>query len=290
MNYLVSAENTPYYHWQIELLIESFKYHSCEKELLVCLSGEKAQGHPMYTRNILNHENIKIKENIGEKRGLPKLNILYDLYWSTERNWINQPFIQIPASSALYQPPQLEFSGKYPEIIYSPTSFFTFEEAEENINNFWEIAGKPKDYYQKYWIPLGNFIAFNQIPKELFLKSIITAEKLALNQILNNQKIWKKTAKLALACTISEQKDFIYLSRKENLSVNMLDFKKAPFIDYQHGMPPIFNKKLFQFKPPEFFSFGEPLSILKENPSTPTAQFLSNLAKNLLDQFSLVQK
>jgi hypothetical protein len=278
MNYIVSAENTPYYHWQLELLIESFKQHNLQDDLLVCLSGEKIAVHPMYTRNTTNHKRIKIKENIGKKRGYSHLNTLYDLYWAVSQNWINQPFIQIPASSVLYHLPKIEFSTKYPEIIYSPTAFFRFENAEENVGPFWEILGKPKEYYQEYWIPLGNFIVWNQIPKELFLKSIIIAEKLALFQILSNKPIWDQTAKLAIASIISEEKEFICLKRDENLSINMLDFKNAPFIDYEHGMPPVFNKKLFKFDPPKYISLGEPFTALKENPSTPPAYFMSELA------------
>ena len=38
MNYFVNSENHPYYHWQLELLIESFKYNKCEESLLITVA------------------------------------------------------------------------------------------------------------------------------------------------------------------------------------------------------------------------------------------------------------
>lgn len=290
MNYLVSAENIPYYHWQLELLIQSFKFHKLENNLLVCLSGSQSNGQPVYTKNILSHKNKKVKDNIGIKRGYPHLNILYDLYLATSNNWIAQPFAWMTASSVLYEPLELNFSNKHPEIFFSQSSFFRFENAEYHLGSFWEILKQPKESYQNFWVPLGNIIVFNKIPKEFFAQTIYVAEKLCLYQILNNRPIWDQTYKCALACVIANFKENIYLEGKDSLAIHMLDHKKAPFVDYEHGMPPVFHKKLFKFNPPDYLAFGEPFQSLIDNPSTPAAHFLSELAITSLQEKPYMQK
>lgn len=284
MEYLVSTENTPYYRWQLELLIESFKHHNQEENLLVCLSGESDSNaaNNLFWRNISNHKRIKAHENIGEIRGHKGVNALYDLHFAVQKQWISQPFVYIPTDVVLKNKLNVDLSTDYPEIVFFPSPFFTFELAEEKAGPFWEITNKKKDDYEKKWIPLGPIMIFNKIPELLFERAIVLAEKLALQQLLRKQPIWEHTATLAWSMNLSDFSDNFLLRSNYYLKMTMLDIGNSPFIHYEHGLPPVFNKTMFKYKSPEFLSFGDPFQILAENSPTENAHFMSELAKKIL--------
>jgi len=282
MEYLVSAENTPYQQWQLELLIESFKYHNCEKDLLVCLAESDTPIHSLFWRNIASHERIQAHENIGKVRGYKELNALYDLSWAVQNKWITQPFTYIPTDVVLKNKLNIPLQSEFSEIVFSPSPFFTLESAEEAVGPFWEVTNKKKADYETSWVPLGPIMIFNKIPEELFERAIVLAEKLALNQLLRKQPIWEHTTTLAWAMNLSDFVGQIMLRGDYTLTMTMLDSSNSPFVHYKHGLPPVFNKTMFQYTAPDFVSFGDPFEILAENFSTESAHFISELAKRSL--------
>ena len=283
MEYLVSAENTPYHQWQLELLIESFKHNKCEDDLLVCLSESDAPIHNLYWRNIPNHRRLKGHENIGKIRGHTELNFLYDICWAIQDKLITQPFVYIPTDVVLKEKINLNMQSEIAEIVFAPSPFFTLELAEESVGPFWEAANRTKSDYETKWVPLGPIIIFNKIPYEFFQRTIVIAEKLALQQLLRKQPIWEHTAKLALSMNISEYIEYMILRGDYTLTMTMLDSSNSPFIHYEHGMPPVFNKTMFQYAVPDLVSFGDPFEILAVNAPTESSYFMSELAKKNLE-------
>ena len=47
---------------------------------------------------------------------------------------------------------------------------------------------------------------------------------------------------------------------------------------------PIFSKNMFGFKPPEYFSFGNPFKVLSEYSPTMAFMRMSNVAKSYLEK------
>jgi len=282
MDYLVSAENTPYQQWQLELLIESFKYHNCEKDLLVCLAESDAPTHPLFWRNIATHQRIQGHENIGKIRGYKGLNALYDLAWAVHSKWITQPFAYIPTDVVLKNKLDIQLQSEFSEVVFSPSPFFTLESAEEAVGPFWEVTNKNRADYETAWIPLGPIMVFNKIPEDFFDRAIVLAEKLALQQLLNKQPIWEHTATLAWAMNLSDFVGQLLLRGDYTLTMTMLDSSNSPFVHYEHGLPPVFNKTMFQYAAPDFVSFGDPFEVLAENSPTESAHFISELAKRSL--------
>lgn len=280
MEYIVSAEKSPFHQWQLELLIESFKVNNCQDDLLVCLSETELPIHPAFWRNISKHPRVFAHENIGSSRGYKGLNFVYDVLWAIKNKLIKQPFCHVPTDMVLKTIPNFKFIEKNPEIVFSPSPFFTFELAETNVESFWEVTNKTKEYYETNWMPLGPIVAYNNIPDIVFERSFILAERLVLKQILNNKPIWKDTVKLALAINLSDFIGKIRFRGNFDLVMNMLQVGNAPFIHYEHGMPPTFNKSMFLYNPPNFASFGDPLVVLSQNSPTENAHFLSKLAQN----------
>lgn len=284
MDYLVSAENIPCQQWQLELLIESFKYNNCEKDLLLCLAESDVDlpTYPFFCRNILAHQRIQCHENIGKVRGYKGLNALYDLSRAVQNKWITQPFVYIPTDVVLKNKLNIKLQSEFSEVIFLPSPFFTLESAEEAVGPFWEVTNKTKADYEAAWIPLGPIMVFNKIPEALFDRAIVLAEKLALQQLLRKQPIWKHTDTLAWAMNLSDYVGQLLLRGDYTLTMTMLDSSNSPFIHYEHGLPPVFNKTMFQYAAPDFVSFGDPFEILAENSPTESSHFISELAKRSL--------
>lgn len=282
MEYFVSVENTPYYHWQLELLIESFKKNNCENELLIALAKADSPLQAAFCRNLLNHERIYGHENVGNLRGFSPLNQLYSLVWSVQFGKLNQPFAWIQPDMVLKHRLSLDL-GNYPEVIFAPDPFFTFEEAASNVGPFWDWANTTKAEIETRWVPIGPLMIFNNIPVTVFERAVTLCEALALRQLDTNNKIWEHTHRLAWAINLSDYLGQLSLRGDYNFTSTMLDGGDSPFIDYSHGMPPVFNKVMFQYKPPVYSSLGDPFKILAENSPTPNSFFISELAKANLD-------
>lgn len=283
MEYFVNIENTPFYHWQLELLIESFKVNNCQDKLLLSVAEANVPTQSDFTRNIKEHERTIFQENIGDIRGYKSLNCFYSLLWALKNDKLKQPFALIPAHVVLKTPLNLDFNKEgVAETFFLPDPFITIDKAEENVGNFWSWMQKTKEEYAEKWVTAGEILIFNNMPVELFERAIVIAEKLALFQIVNNKKIWEYTDRLAWAITLSNYSDKIILKGDYHFTSNMLEEGRTPFIDYEHGMPPVFNKRMFVYAPPNYVSFGDPFRILAENAPTPNSHFLSQLARNNL--------
>lgn len=282
MEYFVSAENTPYYHWQLELLIESFKYHKYENQLLVGLASVNAPANKAFCRNLYTHKKVFAHRNIGEARGYSGLNRTYSLSWAVEFKILSQPFAYIASDVVLRHPLNFPLVGTVPEIVFDPDPFFTVATIKEEVGPFWEWFDKPKSYYETKWIPLGPIMVFNQIPPTLFQRTCFLAELIALQQLLAGKPIWKHTDKLAWVVNLADYVGQIQLRGDYTLASNMLGGDDAPFINYEHGLPPVFNKTMFQYMPPNYVSFGDPFEVLSAHAPSPAAHFISQLAQSSL--------
>ena len=284
MEYFVSTENSPYNNWQLELLIESFKHHNCEKDLLAIVAEEKNEFKPYPYYNIENHKKLYVRSNIGKEHGYEPLNALYGIIWAIENNQIQQPFIHIPIDVILSNPKyDYNFESNYSEIVFKPNPFLTIEEVEKNVGPIWSCLINSKEYYEENWVPVGPIMAFNNCQKEVFYRTISLIQILAVEQIVHKNKIWKHTDKLAWAINLADLNEKIVLKEDYSLSTSLLSFDtKTAFIDFEYGIPPIFNKKMFQYLPPEYISFGNPYEVLKDAGSTPNAYLLSELANKIL--------
>lgn len=282
MEYFVNCENTPYYHWQLELLIESFKRHGLEKQLLVGLAEATAPINKHFCRNLYSHERLFAHQNIGSIRGYKGLNRTYSLYWAVNSKAISQPVCYMASDVVLRRPLDISFQGNVPGIVFDPDPFFTIDEAEKTVGPFWEWRGRPKSDYDLRWVPVGPIMIFNQIPAMIFQRVSTIAESLALQQLLAGKEIWEHTDKLAWAINLADYVGHIQIRGDYTLAMNMLGGGDSPFIFYEHGLPPVFNKTMFQYSPPNYVSFGDPFEVLAANSPTPASHFISQLAQTSL--------
>lgn len=281
MEYLVSAESHPYYHWQIELLVQSFKKIHQEKNLLVVLTESDAPQSVEFNKLIESLPRIQGFENLGKIRGHEPLNNLYCLQWAVQAGLVKQPFAWLLEPDFILRHPLDPKFNEYAECFFYPDIFFSFNEAAK-IGPFWKWLGKEKSDYQSRWMPVGNLMIFSKLPIDIFAIISNRAELLATHQLLENKPISNKTIYLALATVLSDFSDNIFCKGDYTLSSGIMESTDSYFISYEQGMLPNFHKSMFTYAPPNYVSFGNPIQILSENFPSPNAYYVSCVAKDYL--------
>lgn len=281
MEYFVNSEQKAYDDWQLELLIESFKHHEID-EFLTIAGANVNQDRYDKLYNLIAHKNYFPYQSIGQKRGFTKLDELYSLAWCIQNQKLGQricliqPSVVIKNKSYTLNIPDKETFA----VAIDP--FFTFDHAEKMAGNFWENQNNSKDFYKNNWLPVGNVIFLNKISYEFVSRTIILAENLIVNQIINKIPVWEDTIKLAWALNTIDHIGRINIFASYEYTSSMSDASNAPFIDYHAGLPPTFNKSMFTFKPPINIAFGDPIEVLANCRSSPNAAYMAEIANSLL--------
>jgi hypothetical protein len=281
MDYFVNIEHTPYYQWQIELLIESFKQHKLEENLAVGLSFTSLAPKIEFCRNLFSHPRTLGSNNMGEVRGYDRLAGLYSIANLLRGEAVKQPFVMLEPDSVLNRPVTIPRKD-VPHIVFQVDPFFTKELAEENIPSL----GK---HLSGDWVALGNTVYFDHLPVEFFDRTIYLTEMLAYEQVMAGKEIWRHTDRVALSIGISELVGRAALEGQYTFDMSLSDHQvNNNFINYGgRGAFPYFSKSLFAYSPPTMLSLGgDPLDALAKLPTqlgTTSAQYVAGLAKICLD-------
>jgi len=281
MDYFVNIEHAPFYQWQAELLIESFKHHELDESLVVGLSLTNVEPRLEFCRNLYTHPRTSGLTNMGEVRGFDRLANLYSMANLLQTGNLKQPFLLIEPDSVLYSPVKMPVRD-IPQIIFQVDPFFTKELVEENIPNY------NKHKSTEDWVPLGNVMFFDKLPQEFFNRVIFLTEMLAFEQAKAGKEIWKRTDRAAWAIAITELVGRSVIEGKYTLEMSLADHEfQHNFVNYGRSPTPQFNKHLFQYAPPTCLSLGgDPLEVLAglyEHLGTTSTQYVSGLARMCLD-------
>jgi hypothetical protein len=282
MEYFVSVDRKAYHDWQIELLLESFKNNFIFDKIFVGINRTLCNRYPhMENANI--HTNTYLYDDVGRKKGFAPLNEIYQLLWLLNAKKIKNTFAVIKPHMILKRTiediiPIIESRV----FLYSSDPFFTFDAALTNCGDFYKELKNTKELYQEKWFNLGNVFIINGIPDWFVQKVARTAEELITIQIINNKTIWSETVKLAWVVSLIDASEDIEVYECSELSSIMNDGRNTMFIDYEHGVPPDFNKSMFTFPPPKYISFGDPIEVISKCISTPKAHTMAKVAQKIL--------
>jgi hypothetical protein len=286
MDYIVSAEDTPYYHWQLELLIESFKRHGLQDRLLIALaSGDATRSPDLSQKNLANHPRLFTFDNIGRKRGYPYLNKPYAVATAVRQDKIKQPFAVIDPDMVLFVPLRPE---KEP-LAFQVNPFFNVELVRQHVpdiqDHLTRISGKPD-----HWFPVGSVYNFNGIPSEIFNRVVSWAELLAFDsskaQVEAKKPIvyWRYLERVGWALAFLDYLGKVPYRATHTYEMALLDHNiQHNFIHYTNGQPPVFSKHLFKFEPPVFLTgAASPFeALLSESPTT-TSVYMQQIVKSYL--------
>jgi len=278
MNYFVCADNSPYFQWQLDLLLESFKLHGTDDLLLVALVPSSQAPQPLFCTNLRKHPRIMAAGDIGRLRGYERLTPIYAISSALKAGHLRQPFMIVRPDCVMFDPPSVK-SEKVAKIVVQGDPLFTLDSVRENIPNLHEYFGG------KEWPTVGNIMYFDKIPPEFFSRVSFLTELLAYEQLKNGKNIWPDTDRAAWAVVISEMITQTHVQIVYTWEMPLVaSGAKHNFISYEKGVPAHFSKPMFMFNP---ISFGDPYEILKSLPTkyhTEAIEYISRLSKKCLEK------
>lgn len=286
MEYFVSAEDTTYHHWQLELLIESFKLHGILDKLVIGVASNDEEKLVDYTHNIKTCKRMFLHENIGRKRGYLPLNRPYSLYAAISQGLIQQPLTLIDPDMILVSaiPDQPE------NVSFQLKPLFTSSYCEQNhcqvrkhIKELLKLRKIEEDNTIDYWIPLGSLMTFRDVPPEFFSRVVEWTEILEYERKKKCSGDWWHTERAAWTMTLLEYHGHLTYKGRHDYEMTLLDSNQAHhFIHYEHGLPPIFSKHQFRYRPPQCFTMGNLFDVLLENNPTTTTNYMQAIVRSYL--------
>lgn len=251
MNYYVSIENTYYHHWQVELLIESFKYHNLQNKLFIGVSEGDGLFDKDYLKNIQSHPQILLHENYGEEIGRKDVNPYCSLFSALQSGFVTLPVTLLHVDMVLAKP----LNSFQEDIVFSVDDSFDYLQVE--VAKYADISN---------WLPVGGVLVFNKDPIPLLetiiarsqqVKDIRTAVLLGLYEHINNYSITG-------------------MPIETNLLHNEVE---SNFIHYNKGVPPDFSKRHYNVGSILGNPKG-PFPALSEMNSTTNLRYINKIISN----------
>lgn len=283
MEYFVSAGNKAYYHWQLELLIQSFKKYGIEDKLVIAISSSEDVLHKDFCSNLKTHKRIfeyDCDGSFGPERGL------VGLHEVLKTGELSQPFTFLRSDTILMHPigeTSIEEDADNYEVQFSHNPSMNFKHFKEH-----GVAGG--------WIELGNVLCLNNIELSFFERLYhrmvdITSnkEKYFKDPYLpyKNKKVWEAFAeKVCWIITIVENAKNLRLKGINDLEISLYDNHAASFlVDYSDGLPPFFIKNTYKYEDDYYCTdFGTPFEALSDRFDTTTTSYVSNIVRNYLKE------
>jgi len=274
MNYFVSIENTNYFRWQIELLIESFKMLDLQDNLIIAVAANDEPALKDYSRNFISHQSKFVHNNIGAERNCLNLNKIYAITSAIQNNLLKMPFMLIHPDMMIMKP---YYHNHEENLIFDQNNMFETENVIAIKNKLFSQLAEGQQ--PPAWVSLGNCMSFNNIEKEFFLDVAQNMEYLHKTHPESKGKIENAAWMIALYkhhSKIKLRRDFL----ESPLFSNDIN---SCFLHYKHGLPPKFNKRFFPMKPPRYESYGgSPYEVLLNNNPTKLTAFAQKVVNSYL--------
>jgi hypothetical protein len=281
MEFFVGIENKTYYHWQIELLLESFIQNNLQDKLLIASVTSENQINKKYTRNLENHKRIYQISKINYDIIYPKFAILKALGNSLNYKLISQPCTYLESSSVILKPDEIKIANES-NIVVVKDPIYEKIFFDIVISDWFKFEDKNKTSFNEFFPAIGCAIILNKIPKSFFIRLVSVCKMLIEYQLLKSNYVHALTDKLAWAITISEYTNKLKVQEKE-LAAFLHTNEENVFLDYHHGIPPFFHKSMYKFDPPRYFSFGDPYQTLMNCQMSMNTKTLAALAEKSLE-------
>jgi len=239
MQYFVSIENTTYFYWQIDLLIESFKMCGQEDNLVIAIAENDGPKSPNYGKNLLQHKHRFMHNNLGKNRNYLPLNKFYGLTLALSNKVIKSPFAVIHPDMVLQKP--LEEPDVNILFQNNPNTIPLVEKIKPQLE---EMAEKNKFDLKRLppSIPLGATMVFKNVAPDFFNR-VMARTNWFISK--NPQADWD-LATAAWLLTIYEHLTS-YKTKAISLECRLIDNDfPANLIHYRSGLPPVFSKKYYK--------------------------------------------
>jgi hypothetical protein len=288
MQYFISAENTSYFYWQLEILIESFLMQGLEKDLVIGIAENDSQKLKGYSSNLVKYCNKFEHSNEGRSLDYLPINRVSALRYALAYGILKFPFVLIHADMILRKPIELEESDN------------NFGTAGIILNNYEEINDSEKILIKKTIRPELekeaedrnlNVESFPEIPSfsapMIFNKSFeyiwdpfFTKLQINMLSLLKKNGSNFPCERAAWEQTLMESFQHCTLRGRFMSGPLMLEDDNFNFIHYKSGIPPVFNKKFFKFESGTYYGEQGPYETILEHNPTVNTNFLHQVIRS----------
>lgn len=290
MQYFVSVENTSYFYWQLELLIESFNMLGMGDRLVVAMADNDSQKVGGFSSNIVRHSNKFVHPNEGRERGYLPLNRVGAIRYALAYGALEFPFALIHADMVMRSPIG-EPSGDFPCVTlnnfddYPPSEEdIVKSEIKEDLDRLAEERGVDRG-----GVPTVPFFS----PPVLFNKSFESISEVFFSRLQNNiVSILERRGpsfpceKAAWELTLTESFQHCSVSGSFMSAPLMFDSNSPSLIHYRSGIPPVFHKKFYRYEDGVYLAGQGPYETILENNPTLGTDFLQTVVRSYADSRS----
>lgn len=234
MKFITIVENVPFYQWQIELLIQSFKKYNLQDDLYVFLIGEN---NKMFSKNIDQLKNLYYMKENSKRFGFNYFDFYESILYFKQNN------------------PDEDFCIIDPDCILNKNDFSFFK--DKNI--FYQAEIIKKDYIEKALLALiferiqqicSVFYFSKDTSIDFFIKSLYATEEFIIeilktneiNVVATDYNIFKYGL---LLIAILERKNI--LTSFDLVNFPQTNSSDSIFLSYKHNIMPFFKKNDFKF-------------------------------------------
>lgn len=275
MQYFVSTENTSYFYWQLELLIESFAMHGLQDDLVIAMAENDSQKVGGFSSHIVGHANKFIHPNEGRHTGYLPLNRVGSIRYALAYGLLRFPFVLIHSDMVMRRPLE-DPAGDQPSIILN--NFEDFPISEEDVVKK-EIASDLESLAEERGVTVDELpkVPFLS-PPIIFNESFASVAEVFFARLQNNMmKIADRRGpsfpceKAAWELTLTESFQHCSVAGKFLASPLLFDSEDSNFIHYRTGIPPVFHKKFYRYEEGVYLVGQGPYdTLLEHNPSLGT--------------------
>lgn len=286
MQYFVSVENTSYFYWQLELLIESFAMQGLQDSLVVAVAENDSQKVGGFSANIVRHRNKFVHPNDGRRLGYLPINRVAAIQYALANDLLDFPFALVHADMVMRKPLE-EFDDDVPSITVNnfddagPDERAVKKEIASDLTRLAEIREvKEED------VPTLPFFSAPIVFNKAF-KSISNVFFARLQENLLTM-IYRKGGdfpceKASWELTLAESFQHCVISGKFMSSSLMLDSDAANFIHYRSGILPVFHKNFYKYDGGSFLVGQGPFETLMEHNPTVNTDYVQRVIKSYAD-------
>lgn len=287
MQYFVSAENTSYFYWQLELLIESFAMLGLEGDLVVGMAENDSQKIGGFSSNLVRHANKFVHPNEGRHVGYLPLNRVGAVRYALAYGLLKFPFALIHADMVMRRPLDAPAEDS-PEVVLN--NFDDYSAAEEEMVKG-EIAGELASLAENRGVSQGD------LPKVPFLSPPIVFNcsfesiadvffsRLQTNMVGLAERKGPSfpCEKAAWELTLTESFQHCSVTGKYMSAPLLFDSDDSNFIHYRTGIPPVFHKRFYRYEEGVYLVGQGPYdTLLEHNPSMGT-DFVQKVVRSYAD-------
>ena len=263
MRYFVGIENRAYHHWQIELLIESFRMLKMDERLVIGVGDCETGPEPFDIRNLVGHKNKIAHEQ-------QQAHSLFAMVTALESGILTQPFAYIHPDMLMMKP--LVLDDKDTNIIYHKSNYPDLElEATHKLF--------PNELP---CLSMGGVVVFQNTPMSYFHGAWNWAKQFSekaknVAPLMNNCDPIRAglIAAFYANSTLSAKADY-FESTLWSYSLN-----HGCFLHYRHGLPPLFSKNHYYKIPGEvILGDKDPYKVLLNNNPTLATNYMQDVIRS----------